>query len=249
MLATFSLRLALGMIATLLILPPSQINPRFYRTHFLTAFGLVGVALLFGRSSWGVWLTATLVASMVFAFLGSVSWALDRAPGGLTLIVLTSIPLGIALGLLDVNSPQPLSPGWALTDQLTSAALLGAAMTAMLMGHSYLIAPSMSIVPLQRLIVALIITTLLRMGVSAVGLWWWTEERSLFNLNDVTAFWLPVRWGIGFVGPLVLGVLAWQTTRIRSTQSATGILYVVVIFCFLGELTSLLLLGDSGCTI
>ena len=46
---------------------------------------------------------------------------------------------------------------------------------------------------------------------------------------------------LGFVAPLVLGWMAWQTARIRSTQSATGILYVVVIFCFLGELTSLLL--------
>jgi hypothetical protein len=40
--------------------------------------------------------------------------------------------------------------------------------------------------------------------------------------------------------------MAWQSARIRSTQSATGILYVVVIFCFLGELTSQLLLGSTG---
>src|SRR5262249_37027604 len=55
------------------------------------------------------------------------------------------------------------------------------------------------------------------------------------------ALWLPLRWGLGFVGPLVLGGMAWQTARMRSTQSATGILYVVVIFCFLGELTAELL--------
>jgi len=45
---------------------------------------------------------------------------------------------------------------------------------------------------------------------------------------------------VGLVAPLVLTWMAWQTARIRSTQSATGILYVVVIFCFLGELTGLL---------
>ena len=32
--------------------------------------------------------------------------------------------------------------------------------------------------------------------------------------------------------------MAWETARIRSTQSATGILYVVTIVCFLGELLS-----------
>ena len=58
-----------------------------------------------------------------------------------------------------------------------------------------------------------------------------------------------VRWGLGFVGPLVLGWMAWETARIRSTQSATGILYVVVIFCFLGELTSQLLLSKTGFTL
>jgi hypothetical protein len=46
---------------------------------------------------------------------------------------------------------------------------------------------------------------------------------------------------LGFVGPLVFGWMAWQSARIRSTQSATGILYVVVIFCFLGELTGQLM--------
>ena len=49
-----------------------------------------------------------------------------------------------------------------------------------------------------------------------------------------------------FVGPLALGWMAWETAKIRSTQSATGILYVVVILCFLGELTSQLLLGKTG---
>jgi hypothetical protein len=54
---------------------------------------------------------------------------------------------------------------------------------------------------------------------------------------------------MGFVGPLGLGWMAWRCARIRSTQSASGILYVVVVFCFLGELTSLLLRGDPGVTL
>jgi hypothetical protein len=58
--------------------------------------------------------------------------------------------------------------------------------------------------------------------------------------------WLSVRWLIGLVGPLVLGWMAWEAVRIRSTQSATGILYVVVILSFLGELTSQLLRVKTG---
>jgi hypothetical protein len=53
--------------------------------------------------------------------------------------------------------------------------------------------------------------------------------------------WLPVRWLVGFGGPLLLGWMAWRCAGIRSTQSATGILYVVVVLCFIGELTGELL--------
>ena len=113
----------------------------------------------------------------------------------------------------------------------------------MLMGHSYLIAPAMSLTPLLRLLAALLVAAAAAHGGGRAwacgpgppGIRWLTWKMK-------PCLWLPVRWGVGFVGPLVLGWMAWQTARIRSTQSATGILYVVVIFCFLGELTSQLLL-------
>src|SRR5207245_4571971 len=113
------------------------------------------------------------------------------------------------------------------------AVLLGTATSAMLMGHSYLIAPTMSLTPLLRLLAALFIVTVLRMIVAGLGLWFWSTEHSLFNLEDETVLWLPVRWGLGFLGPLGVGWMAWFAARIRSTQSATGYLSVVVILCLL----------------
>ena len=64
-----------------------------------------------------------------------------------------------------------------------------------------------------------------------------TAAQSFGNLGNDALLWLPVRWVVGLVGPFVLAGMAWQTARLRSTQSATGILYVVVICCFIGELT------------
>ena len=49
MLAVFCLRLAAGMIGCLFLLPPTLINPRFFRTHFLTALALSCEALLWVR--------------------------------------------------------------------------------------------------------------------------------------------------------------------------------------------------------
>ena len=130
---------------------------------------------------------------------------------------------------------------------MLSALVLGSATTAMLMGHSYLISPTMSIAPLMRLLAAVGVAVILRTGLACLGLWWWTSGQSASNVGTDTTFWLPVRWILGLIAPLVLGWMAWETARIRSTQSATGILYVVVIVCFLGELTSMLLLERTGC--
>jgi hypothetical protein len=248
MLASFCLRLACGLIGSLLLLNPAQVNPRFYKVHFLTVLGLVVVAFCFPTKDWPVLSAPAMAVAWggLLAFLGWASWSLEGAPGGRTLIVLTTLDLAAALVLLEPELAPQVPLAWTLAGSFTSAALLGTATTAMLMGHSYLIAPAMSLVPLLRLLAALGVSVLLRLAVAAVGLWSWTAGHSLFNLGDVTVLWLPVRWGLGFAGPLLFGWMAWQAARIRSTQSATGILYVVVIFCFLGELTSLLLQSNSG---
>jgi hypothetical protein len=239
------------MIAALLILNPAQVNPRFFRVHYLTAMGLCAVAAFFLRDllfaeTGGTTLGILLVACFLATFTGSVIWTLRKAPGGRAVGVVSAVLLIVALGFAErVASPAVPMP-WLLTGAAASAAILGTSTTAMLMGHSYLIAPAMSIVPLQRLLIALFVALLLGAVLAGIGLWFWTREHALLNLEEAAVLWLPVRWGLGFLGPLALCVMAWQTAKIRSTQSATGILYVVVIFCFLGELTSQLLCESTN---
>lgn len=239
--ASFCLRLAWGLLAALLVLTPAQVNPRFYRTHFLTALGLTAAAAVLLRDTATPLLWLALGSSIAACFLGSLLWSLRAAPGGRAAVALGVLVLGAALVLRGGSEASP----WLLADDFTSAAVLGAATTAMLLGHMYLIAPGMTLTPLLRLLAALAGAVGLRLGLAAAGLWSWTAEHSLGKLDDVTIM-LPLRWGFGFIGPLVLGWMAWQAARIRSTQSATGILYVVVIFCFLGELTSQLLRSITG---
>jgi hypothetical protein len=249
MLPLFCLRLAAGLVGSLLLLSPSQVNPRFYRAHFLIALALAAGALALSWGTGGAWLLGSVAAGMALCFLGSLVWALAGAPAGRALVGFAVAALVAALVVAEFGSRREQAPAWALANGLTSAALLGTATTAMLFGHSYLIAPGMSLTPLHRLLAALFLATLARVAVAGVGLWSWTAGHSLLNLEDETVLWLPLRWGLGFVGPLVLGWMAWQTARVRSTQSATGILYVVVIFCFLGELTGQVLQGGSGYTL
>jgi hypothetical protein len=267
MLAVFCLRLALGMIGSLLLLSPAQVNPRFYRTHFLITLGLTAVAAIFLRETAGPGLGVVLAAGSLLAFAGSVIWSLEQAPGGRVLIGLSIVTLAVCMVLAEKSEgaiTESAGQAASAADQrlvgptggssflvrevssFTSAALLGTATSAMLLGHMYLIAPGMSIQPLIHLLGGLGIAALLRTVVAGLALWSWTDHHSLANLNDVAVLWLPVRWTLGLIGPLVLGWMAWRTALIRSTQSATGILYVAVIFCFLGELISQLLLRTTG---
>ena len=247
MLSVFTLRLAAGMSACLLLLSPSTINPRYFRTHFLTILALAGVALIFVQTDVINWtIRGLLLASMVVAFAGSISFSLENAPGGMVLAVVETVLLAASLGTLDLAKPTAAG-ALVLIGDAASALLLGATMSAMLMGHLYLIASTMSLTPLLRLLGLAGLALLLNVVVDGVALVCWTQTHSFSKVGNDTLLWLPVRWLVGFVGPLVLGWMAWQTARIRSTQSATGILYVVVILCFLGELTGLLL-RDSGLT-
>jgi hypothetical protein len=104
----------------------------------------------------------------------------------------------------------------------------------------------MSIRPLLNLLAAFFATLSVRAILAGIGLVWWTRSHALVNLEDEAVLWLIPRWLLGFGVPMVLGVMARQAAGIRSTQSATGILYVVVVLTFLGEVLSLVLLQQSG---
>jgi hypothetical protein len=237
MLALFCLRLVCGLLASLLLLQPAQVNPRFFRVQFLTALGLLVVAGFFLRTSADLLTWLALGSGMGLCFFGSLVWSLDRAPGGSIFIV--GATAASTAGLLHASFQlfPDIAAATLVTDQLTSGLLLGMVTTAMLMGHSYLIAPSMSLRPLLVLIAGVFVALALRAVAGGWGLWDWTREHPLVRLDEATML-LPVRWLIGLVGPAALNFLALQTARIRSTQSATGILYVVVILTFLGEVVS-----------
>jgi hypothetical protein len=278
MLAVFALRLALGMLTSLFLLSPKQMHPRFFRTHFLTALGLLVVAFIadFDRADWHdqeqrreQLLNLLVLAAAVLVLLGTVLWVFERTTIGWAVLVLAVGLLVFSLWIRRPPREAELPAQYIRTtdlgegsgtlcilvhrnrwkpaiDHYTSALLLGFAVTAMLVGHSYLISPGLSIRPLIWQIGALFVAIGLRALVAGTALWLWTAEHSLTNLNDETVLWLLPRWLVGLLGPAFFGFLAFRTARIRSTQSATGILYVVVIMAFLGELNALLLLRITG---
>jgi hypothetical protein len=125
----------------------------------------------------------------------------------------------------------------------TSGLLLGMTMAAMLLGHWYLNSPTMELVPLRRLIIAMGVAVVLQAIVSALGLW--GEFTYANSLSTQWMLFVLLRWLFGIVGVGILAWMAWQTLNIPNTQSATGILYVAVIGTFVGETMALLLSAES----
>jgi hypothetical protein len=268
MLAVFCLRVALGMLTSLLLLDPNVMHPRFFRTHFLTVLGLSALALFTswttsteeqllqrGLDTFMISRRAGLTIGVVAALIGAIVWNYERSVAGWASLIACVFALAAALAVTDGQEERlqltsfgtsPLPFAAMILNDLSSAAVLGFAITSMLVGHSYLIWPGLSIKPLMWQTASLGIALTLRSMIAGVALWFWSAGHDITNLNDESVLWLPVRWLIGLMGPAVFGFMAYRTARIKSTQSATGILYVVVILVFLGELTSLLLIRNTG---
>ena len=132
---------------------------------------------------------------------------------------------------------------------LSSAALLGGACTAMILGLWYLILPSMQVTHLQSIVkfhIASMIVRVVVVGAAVfVAIASWRPGAGPSFQHYITSvagifFWQRVLFGLA--GPALLSYLTWETAKIRSTQSATGILYVDFFTVVVGELLAKYLL-------
>lgn len=244
--ADFLIRLAGGLGAMLLLAPWRIVPPAFFRTHCLVMLGLmVGAALVEGRDGPAILLWGT-IGGAVLAFLASVLWGL-----GLPIVArpMTAILALLAAALIVITSFLGFAPGWRFLwfwvagSRLSSALLMGSTLTAMLLGHHYLTAPAMTIAPLRRFVVLMAASLAIRTIFAGLPLATWMTSGVA---SSVSGLFLAMRWGMGVLGPILATVLAWKTVQIRSTQSATGILYIAMTLVLFGELAGLILGRDAG---
>ena len=126
---------------------------------------------------------------------------------------------------------------------ISSAVLLGGTCTAMILGHWYLVIPSLQVSHLQSLVKWHMASMVLRIVVVSaaivLALATWQPGlgpsfRHYITSIDGIFFWQRVLFGL--VGPAILSYLTWETAKIRATQSATGILYVDLFTVVVGEI-------------
>jgi len=136
---------------------------------------------------------------------------------------------------LVTQSPQLGGLGVPLA-VLAGAMALGSALTGLSLGHWYLVSPTLSVGPLIRV-------TFLCVGaiVAQLVLLPWlllSAGTSLSTLFSEDVLFLGVRIVFGLLVPLVALIMTWRTARIRSLDSATGLLYIVAALVLAGEIAA-----------
>lgn len=143
-------------------------------------------------------------------------------------------------------------PTWlAVLGALSSALLLGAVTVTMVLGHWYLVDTSLSIAPLRdgaRWVSLAVVARFSIVGAALLLGGWETLRvgRAADLIFSTNGLFFLFRSLMGLAAPLVIAALIWQTVRIRSTQSATGLLYVALILVLFGELVSSFLQFATG---
>ena len=134
----------------------------------------------------------------------------------------------------------------AYASALGIAAMTGVALMDMLLGHAYLTASKMTIAPFARLNAflagTLIWRTIVSVGVTLLIL----HFRPIYMLWGQHGLFILTRWLVGLLVPAVFVYMAHDCIKRRSTQSATGILYVAGVLIFIGEIVALYLVRATG---
>jgi hypothetical protein len=253
-------QLSVGGVAGLAVPPFGILDRGFYRS---SAGIYLGFALLYlgGRVALllrgtggdpgalielGVWAAFTLALGVYLASLWRESNLLRARAFSAALLIGI---LALTLSALRFRLGPGLGPATVLypVAVVTSALVLGAVATGMLLGHWYLIDLGLSIEPLERLFRYFVAVLLVQLAVAAVTvavialsssdgyaavLRLWHEHRPL----------LLTRLILGPVAALGVAWLIHRTLKIPQTMAATGLFYIAILAVLVGEMLGRLIL-------
>lgn len=255
----FLAHLGIGIAFTLLLVS-KEAGVKFFRFNAGLAAALLAAALAFRpapeaagaavvRGGSVVAIGVALAALTIYWIIAGRMWGWLRPP----LATVASLAGAAAVALHGLAASSDVtSRTLTAASTLSSAALLGGACTAMVLGHWYLVIPSMEVRHLQKMVGFHIVTIIGRIVVVALVLTFavgiplatgHTLRRYVTSVEGIF-FWQRVLFGLAV--PAVLSYMTWETAKIRSTQSATGILYVDFFTVVVGEVLACYLLLSTG---
>ena len=248
-------QLTVGGLALMHLVPAAEIGKGFFRTC-AAIYLVIWIFVLAGLEWERPWelLGFALFTLLFFVYYASL-W-FERLPDSARLLELTAAVgfcavIASALGYSGEGAGVA-EVGLYVLNFLLGSLSLGAAMSGMLLGHWYLVAPELSLVPIKRL-TGILLGALAAQGVM-LGLTASPEMGAVpsmlvpqvEHLLVAYPYFLLGRLLVGLVGTFGLAALTMWLLREGSTQAATGFLYTAVMTVTVGELIARFLFRLTG---
>jgi hypothetical protein len=243
---SFLILLAGGIMLAAAVSDPQQVTLNWLRLCGILALAMAGLSTFFlYRRGEPVPLATALANACVFAAIAGqlafVQLAFRR-----TQQILAWLAFFLSVKVAAAADYTPADPLVAYASSLGIAAMCGLALMDMLLGHAYLTASKMTIAPFTRLN-AFLAGTLIWRTILAVGVTMLIAHfHPIYMLWGQHGLFILTRWLVGLCVPAVFVYMAHDCIRRRSTQSATGILYVAGVLIFIGEIVALYLVRATG---
>ena len=237
---SFLILLAGGILFAAAVSSPSQVTLNWLRLCGILALAMAGLAGFFlarrdGGADTATWVLIGAVALAILAQLAfaQVAWRTTQR-----------LFASIAFVLAVIAGARLIAPAKLIAIYAASAgiaAMTGSALMDMLLGHAYLTASKMTIAPFRRL--NLVVAGVLVFRAICAAFATFTMPREVWMRDGL---FILTRWLVGLIVPAVFIYMAHDCIKRRSTQSATGILYVAGVLIFVGELIALYLVRGTG---
>lgn len=262
--------ISVGLVFTILFISKEEIGKLYFRVTTLVALVLILTALIsqpFGKIRfWHILgLDGTnesllenitylvLFLSILFIILYNLLFPrLHRVILFIVFLLGTIAIASSALILPNSEGYRTLEKAMVITNAISSSIILGSVVGAMITGHWYLVKHKLSLNPLRNASLIYIMSVLFRIIIIVLTiLVFWEMVRSYDLMNTISALtsesiFFVGRVVIGLIIPLIFGFMIWGTVAIRSTQSATGILYATIILVLIGEVFAKFISSSIG---
>jgi hypothetical protein len=243
------------MLGALLLAPFRELGRFFFALNSGLALVLLGLGLPFRTppqiggpefGGGGSGLESAASSAAILAMISIVAYItvlyLPGERAGKPALALATLSCLAATALDGWSAGRGGENAWIFgASSVAAAALLGSVIVAMILGHWYLVRSHLSVAHLVRFSLILAAAIALRTVLMLGGLLIYGASSPsgvaglLRDLAVGRGFFFWQRIGFGLVGPAVFAYMIHATASIRSTQSATGILYLAVVFVLIGE--------------
>ena len=207
---------------------PSQVRPGLTAAH------------LSALTHWSLGLLLVLLVDAFFAAVGT-----EAARKVLAVVV---VVVGAGTLVSATLFAGALSSGAAAAGVIVSGSLLnGTVWAGMLLGHWYLVTPSMSFKPLRQSVWMIFIAIAAEIAVAIAALNWSSHDASarVGSGDQAFLFWVLVI-GSGVIFSAAVNALTYYFARPRANQPATAMLYVLIISVLRGTVPAQLIFLQTG---